>query len=102
MVVAIFWLVNEVIGLMIWAVIAMAIVSTLISFGVLDTRNRMVYTIEDFLLRVTAPLLNPIRRYMPSFGNVDLSPLIAILLLRALQIVLADVQMHVMLAGLNY
>jgi len=72
---AIFELLNAVIGLIIWA---------LISFGVLDTRNRLVYTIADFLYRVTEPVLRPIRNALPSFGNVDLSPLVLILVLQYL------------------
>ncbi len=71
-----------------WAIILSAIVSTLIAFNVLDTRNRMVWTIADFLYRVTEPALRPIRAVLPSFGGVDLSPLIALLLL---QLVVAPV-----------
>ena len=71
-----------------WAIILSAIVSTLIAFNVLDTRNRMVWTIADFLYRVTEPALRPIRAALPSFGGVDLSPLIALLLL---QLVVAPV-----------
>ena len=71
-----------VINLLIWALILSAVVSTLISFGVLDTRNRVVWTIGDFLYRVTEPMLRPIRRFLPNFGGIDLSPLVAILLLQ--------------------
>ena len=64
-----------------WIVIIAAIVSTLASFGVLDTRNRIVWTITDIFYRLTEPALRPIRRIMPNFGNVDLSPLVLIVLL---------------------
>lgn len=84
MITAIFELLNAVIGLIIWALVLSAIVQTLISFGVLDTRNRLVYTIADFLYRVTEPVLRPIRNALPSFGNVDLSPLVLILVLQYL------------------
>ena len=84
MITAVFELLNAVIGLMIWALILSAIVQTLISFGVLDTRNRLVYTISDFLYRVTDPVLRPIRNALPAFGNVDLSPLVLILVLQYL------------------
>jgi YggT family protein len=102
MVDAIFWLVGELIHLMILAIIAAVVVNLLVNFGVADRRNRFVYTIEDFLNRVTDPILQPIRRFIPAFGNVDLSPLFAILLLEALQIVLGDVHAHLILAGLDY
>ncbi len=65
-----------------WALILSAVISTLISFGVLDTRNRVVWTVADFLYRVTEPALRPIRAVLPQFGGVDLSPLIALLLIQ--------------------
>jgi YggT family protein len=79
---AIFELLNAVIGLFIWALILAAVFSMLASFGVLDTRNRLVWSVGDFLYRVTEPVLRPVRNVMPSFGNIDLSPLVVILLLQ--------------------
>ncbi len=84
MLTAIFELFNAVIGLFIWALILAAVFSMLASFGVLDTRNRLVWSIGDFLFRVTDPVLRPIRNWLPSFGNVDLSPIVVILLLQYL------------------
>jgi YggT family protein len=55
--------------------------STLVSFNVLDTRNRFVWSVGEFLYRITEPVLRPIRSILPQFGAVDLSPLVAILLL---------------------
>lgn len=82
MVTAIFELLNAVIGLFIWALILAAVFSMLAAFGVLDTRNRLVWTVGDFLYRVTEPVLRPVRNVMPNFGNVDLSPIVVILLLQ--------------------
>ena len=82
MVTAIFELLNAVIGLFIWALIFAAIFSMLSSFGVLDTRNRLVWSIGDFLFRVTEPVLRPVRNALPTFGSIDLSPLVVILLLQ--------------------
>lgn len=96
---AIFWLAGEIIHLLILAIIAAAVMSMLIAFGVVDSRNRFVYSVADFLDRLTDPILNPIRRFMPNFGTVDISPIIAILLLEALQMVLVDVYNHMILAG---
>jgi YggT family protein len=79
---ALFQLINAVIGLFIWALILAAVFSMLTAFGVLDTRNRLVWTIGDFLYRVTEPILRPVRNAMPSFGNIDLSPIVVILLLQ--------------------
>ncbi|NHO19008.1 YggT family protein [Acetobacter oeni] len=58
------------------------IFSMLYSFGILDGRNRIVWRIGEFLNRLVEPVLNPIRRIMPALGNVDLSPLILLLVLR--------------------
>ncbi|MDE8344911.1 MAG: YggT family protein [Acidocella sp.] len=99
---AIFWLLGEVIHLMILAIIAAAIMSMLIAFGVVNSRSQFVYTIGDFLNRVTNPILAPIRRHLPYFGNVDLSPLVAILLLQALQFLLSDIYGRLMMSGLTF
>ena len=64
-----------------WAVIIAAILSMLMSFGVLDTRNRIVWTINDFFYRITEPALRPIRGILPNFGSIDLSPWVLIVLL---------------------
>ena len=82
MITALFQLLDAIISLAVWALILSAIVTTLVSFGVLDTRNRLVWTIGDFLHRVTEPLLRPVRNVLPNFGSVDLSPLVVILLLQ--------------------
>ncbi len=76
---------SELISLYRWAVIVAAIFSTLVSFGVLDTRNRVVWTVGDFLYRLTEPALRPIRRVLPTMGNIDLSPIVLIVILWALQ-----------------
>jgi YggT family protein len=99
---AIFWLLSELIHLMILAIIAAAVLSILLSFGVVNARSRFIYTLMDFLTRVTDPVLNPIRSFLPLFGNVDLSPLVAILLLQALQFVLSDVYGRLVMAGLGF
>ena len=101
MITIIFRLLDEVLNLYRWAVILAAVFSTLVSFGVLDTRNRLVWTVGDFLERVTEPALRPIRRMMPRFGSIDISPIVLILLIWVAQeilrriyaaIVIGDVQ----------
>jgi YggT family protein len=78
---AIFGLLSTLIRLYIWALILAAVYSMLVGFNVLDTRNRLVWTIGDFLYRVTEPALRPIRNMLPNFGGFDISPVILILLL---------------------
>ncbi|MGY6644072.1 MAG: YggT family protein [Salinarimonas sp.] len=62
-----------------WLVIAMVIMSWLVAFGVINTRNDFVRMIFDFLHRVTEPALSRIRRIMPDLGGIDLSPIILLL-----------------------
>ena len=93
---ALFWLIDRLISLYIWAVILAAVFSMLIAFGVLDTRNRMVWTIGDFLDRITAPALRPIRRFLPDLGGIDISPIILILLLQAARMLLGEIQVAVL------
>lgn len=71
-----------------WAIIISAILSWLVAFNVVNTSNRIVYLIGDFLYRVTEPALRPIRRFLPSLGGIDLSPLVLILGIIFLQSVL--------------
>ena len=99
---AIFWLAGELIHLMILAIIIVVVLSMLISFGVVDRRNQLDYSVAHLLEQVTNPLLAPIPRPLPLFGNVDISPLIAILLLQALQFVLSDVYGRLVTAGLGF
>ena len=75
-------------------VLAYAVVSSLIAFDVLSTRNRTVYQVVTVLERFAAPLLAPIRRVLPNLGGVDLSPIVLILLLQALRMLV-----HNLVAG---
>ena len=74
-------LVSTVISIYIWLLIAQAVLSWLVAFGIANRYNRVVATIGDFLWRVTEPLLRPIRRVLPDLGGIDISPVILILLL---------------------
>ena len=93
---ALFWLVDRLLSLYIWAVILAAVFSILTSFGVLDTRNRLVWTIGDFLYRITEPGLRPIRNLLPNLGGIDISPIIVILLLQAARMLLGELEFSLM------
>jgi YggT family protein len=92
---AFFWLIDRAVDIYIWVVIAAAVFSMLAGFGVLDTRNRLVWTIGDFLYRATDPALRPIRNLLPNFGGIDISPVILILLLQAFRMLLGEIEMSV-------
>src|SRR3546814_292746 len=74
-------LIGTVITIYIWLLIASAILSWLVTFNVVNTRNRFVYVVGDFLYKITEPALRPIRRILPSLGGIDLSPVVLILIL---------------------
>ena len=83
---AIVWLVSNIINLMVWFIIAQAILSWLVAFDVVNYRNRFVYSVGSFLDQITRPLLEPFRRIIPSLGGIDVSPIVVILLLQVVNI----------------
>jgi YggT family protein len=74
-------LISTVIQIYIYILIASAVLSWLIAFNVVNTRNQFVAMLADALFRLTEPALAPIRRILPNFGGLDLSPVVLILLL---------------------
>ena len=68
------WLIDTIINIYIWLLIASAVLSWLIAFNVVNTRNPIVHSVGDFLYRVTAPLLRPLRNLLPNLGGIDVSP----------------------------
>ena len=87
---ALLFLINSIIELYIWLLIGSAVLSWLVMFNVVNTRNRGIIIIGDFLYRVTEPALRPIRRLLPHMGGIDLSPVVLILLLLTFQRLIAD------------
>ncbi len=75
----IFGLIDIILGLFVWILILAVIMSWLISFNVVNTTNRFVYVVADFLYRFTEPVLRPIRRFLPSMGGLDISPVVLLL-----------------------
>jgi len=70
-------------------IIAAAILSWLVSFNVVNQRNELVRTIGETLMRLTEPVLRPIRERLPNFGGIDISPIIALLIIFFVQQVIA-------------
>lgn len=77
--------INIVIDLYIWVVIAGVIMSWLTAFNVINTHNKAVYMIGDVIYRLTEPPMRKIRQFMPDLGAIDLSPIVLILGLMFLQ-----------------
>ena len=78
-----------VLDLYVWLLIASAILSWLIAFNVVNTRNQFVAAVAEFLFRITEPVLAPIRRLMPNLGGLDISPIILILIIILIQKLIA-------------
>ena len=74
-------LVDSVVTIYIWVLIINALLSWLIAFNVLNTSNRFVYSILEFTYKLTDPILNKIRGFLPSLGAFDISPIILLLLI---------------------
>ena len=79
--IAIFYLTLQILKLYSYVVIANVIVSWLISFNILNTQNRFIYSILELSYRLTDPFLNKIRRFLPNLGSLDISPVILLLLI---------------------
>ena len=79
--IAIFYLILQVLKLYSYVVIANVLVSWLIAFNILNTQNRFVYSILEFSYRLTDPILNKIRRFLPNLGTLDISPIVLLLLI---------------------
>ena len=76
---ALFGLIITVLQLYMWVIIAGAVLSWLVAFEVVNTRNRFVAMVLDFTYRLSEPALRPIRRILPDIGGIDLSPVVLIL-----------------------
>jgi len=79
--IAIFYLVLQILKIYTYVVIANVVISWLIAFNILNTSNRFVYSILEFTYRLTDPFLNRIRRFLPNLGSFDISPIILLLLI---------------------
>ena len=79
--IAIFYLILQILKLYSYVVIVNVIVSWLIAFNILNTQNRFVYSILELSYKLTDPILNKIRRFMPNLGSLDISPIILLLLI---------------------
>ena len=76
---SIFVLLDSIITIYLWVIIINAILSWLVAFSVLNTQNRFVFALLDATYKMTDPVLNKIRRFIPTFGSIDISPIVLIL-----------------------
>jgi len=76
---SIFILLDSLIMIYLWVIIINAFLSWLVAFNVLNTQNRFVFSVLNTTYKLTDPVLNKIRRFVPTFGSIDISPIILIL-----------------------
>ena len=88
---SIFILLDNMITIYLWIIIINAILSWLVAFNILNTQNRFVFSVLDATYKLTDPALNKIRRFIPTFGSIDISPVILILLLIFLRNLISEV-----------
>ena len=86
---ALFLVIDLALQLYVWILIAAAVLSWLVAFNVVNTRNPVVASIGEFLYRITEPLLRPIRNALPNLGGIDISPVVLILIIIFLRYVIA-------------
>ena len=79
--IAIFYLALQILKLYSYVVIANVVISWLVAFNILNTQNRFVYSILEMTYRLTDPILNKIRSFLPNLGSLDISPIILLLLI---------------------
>src|SRR3954469_18949829 len=82
------FILDAILGLLIWAIIINAILSWLVAFDVINLKNRVAYQIAHFLDAVTRPILRPFQRLIPPLGGVDVTPILALLVLQGIRIYL--------------
>jgi len=85
LIIAVVQLVLVVLDILVWLLIASAIMSWLYAFGVVNSRNQFVRMVGEFLYRITEPVLRPVRSVVPNIGGIDISPIVVILLVFFLQ-----------------
>ena len=88
---SIFILLDSIITIYLWIIIINAILSWLVAFNILNTQNRFVFSVLDTTYKLTDPALNKIRRFIPTFGSIDISPVILILLLIFLRNIIFEI-----------
>tara|TARA_Y100001970_G_scaffold197170_1_gene239813 strand:- start:419 stop:709 length:291 start_codon:yes stop_codon:yes gene_type:complete len=88
---SIFILLDSIITIYLWIIIINAILSWLVAFNILNTQNRFVFSVLDATYKMTDPALNKIRSIIPTFGSIDISPVILILLLMFLRNIIFEI-----------
>jgi len=82
------FIIGALLDLLVFAIIANAVISWLVAFDVVNLRNRFAYSVAHFLDAVTRPVMRPFQRIIPPLGGIDVSPIVVILLIQGVRIYL--------------
>ena len=88
---SIFILLDSIISIYLWIIIINAVLSWLVAFNILITPYRFVFSVLDATYKMTDPALNKIRRFIPTFGSIDVSPVVLILILMFLRNIIFEI-----------
>ena len=98
---ALLQIVQLLLNLVWWVIMIQAVMSWLIAFNIINTQSNVVRSVWEALQRITEPLYRPIRRILPDFGTLDLSPLVVLLILYILtNIVVPNIAQSLLAPGL--
>jgi len=88
---SIFILLDSIITIYLWIIIVNALLSWLVAFNIINTQNRFVFSVLDATHKMTDPVLNKIRSFIPNFGSIDISPVVLILILMFLRNIIFEI-----------
>ncbi|MBA3577474.1 MAG: YggT family protein [Sphingomonas sp.] len=91
MLIAFFQILDFLLRILGWVIIAQVILSWLFAFNVLNTSSQGLRAFTEALDRILGPLYRPIRRFLPDFGGIDFSPLVLLLLIQVLRMLLGGI-----------
>lgn len=92
-------IINYIIGIYVWIIIAHVIMSWLVSFNIINANNNFIIMFLQFLYRITEPVLSKIRRILPFFGGIDFSPVVLIIFLWFVQEVIERLKLKIIMVG---
>ncbi len=92
-------IITAVLGIYIWVIVGHVALNWLVSFNVINHKNNFVIMVREFLAIVTEPVLAIIRRFLPTIGGIDFSPLVLILCIWFLQMVIGTLMLKLVMVG---
>jgi YggT family protein len=96
-----FFIVDNLLNLLVLAIIISAVMSWLVAFDVINLRNPFVYNVSRFLDAVTRPLLRPVQKVIPALGGVDISPIIVLLVIQGARVYLLPLIFRPIIAAIG-